>query len=619
MHGITSESAATKGTPNPPTREVPSSRDGSLRANGEARSAHDTSKLVPPQRLVRERIRQRITELSSTIDRTRLGRETLESHARQLVSDLPRSEQYVGWTMVMLHSACWCEAVSAVRFSRRLCLLPAFSVVTNEEATNNDGLAGVWQRLHRLATQLGYRVLVGADSPTVMQTMLEGDIEAIVGFANLPLLERALDKLLLVGIPCMALPVAEGNDSKGMFDEDWAKEMLLVEHAPAGVGQSYARLMQTASEMFTPEGIDRLVRRRATPGHDVAATAVDRLDPLTATETIACDFLTRGGKYSRPFMTLAAYDAVRSVQMHEHRDAQQGAEAIPDAVLRAAMCIEAFHKASLVHDDLQDNDDFRYGQPAIHRRWGAPTAINVGDYLIGLGYRLVSRESTALGAACVADILDCLAQAHLRLSEGQGAELIWRDALQKQLTTDDALRIYSLKTSPAFEAALYTGVRLAGGAESLIDAIRQFSHAIGVAFQILNDLGDWVGDQHNKLQAGGDLLGGRPTVLLALALAGLDDVDREALLAIVRGEAKVSDADRIAEATKLFQKADVFDKARKLVDEYQQLAAEVAAKIEVAPFRRLLQFLLETVLQRSANCQTQMAAQLPPPHIVISP
>jgi geranylgeranyl pyrophosphate synthase len=94
-----------------------------------------------------------------------------------------------------------------------------------------------------------------------------------------------------------------------------------------------------------------------------------------------------------------------------------------------------------VHDDIQDDDDFRYGVPTLHRAYGTATAINIGDYLIGLGYRLVSHEAKSLGYDVVGDILDRLAEAHLRLSEGQGAELLWRDSRNKQLTSADALRI----------------------------------------------------------------------------------------------------------------------------------------------------------------------------------
>src|SRR5207253_3826384 len=129
---------------------------------------------------------------------------------------------------------------------------------------------------------------------------------------------------------------------------------------------------------------------------------------------------------------------------------------LSDSVKRTALAIEAFHKASLVHDDIEDDDSYRYGQETLHRQYGVGTAINIGDYLIGLGYRLVSRERKALGAECAADILDKLADAHLKLSEGQGAELLWRDAAEKALTPLDALKIYALKTTPAFEAALYS-------------------------------------------------------------------------------------------------------------------------------------------------------------------
>src|SRR5205823_7742233 len=189
------------------------------------------------------------------------------------------------------------------------------------------------------------------------------------------------------------------------------------------------------------------------------------------------------------------------------------------------------HKASLIHDDIEDDDSFRYGQETLHRRHGVGTAINVGDYLIGLGYRLVSRSRKELGGDCAADILDRLADAHLKLSEGQGAELLWRDARDKSLTPLDALKIYALKTAPAFEAALYAGLRLAGPADQYEKLVTEFSRHLGVAFQVLNDLKDWDGDSDNKLVAGQDILAGRPTLLLALALEGSGPDERAELLA----------------------------------------------------------------------------------------
>jgi geranylgeranyl pyrophosphate synthase len=268
-------------------------------------------------------------------------------------------------------------------------------------------------------------------------------------------------------------------------------------------------------------------------------------------------------------------------------------------VCRAALAIETFHKASLVHDDIEDDDTFRYGQETLHRQHGVATAINVGDYLIGLGYRLVSRDRKTLGGDCAADILDKLAESHLKLSEGQGAELLWRDAADKALTPLDALKIYALKTSPAFEAALYSGLRLAGPADQYEKAVTEFSRHLGIAFQILNDLKDWEGDSDNKLQAGTDVLAARPTLLLALALEGSKPAEREELQAILRGlTPPARQEDIVARVRELFTRAGVFAKAEKLIDKSRARAEAVADNLEPTELRELLYYLVDTVLER---------------------
>ncbi|MBN79445.1 MAG: hypothetical protein CMJ70_04835 [Planctomycetaceae bacterium] len=237
----------------------------------------------------------------------------------------------------------------------------------------------------------------------------------------------------------------------------------------------------------------------------------------------------------------------------------------------------------------------------MHRRFGTPTAINVGDYLIGLGYRLVSRERAELGAEVVADILDCLADAHMKLSEGQGAELLWRDAANKVLKPIDALKLYALKTSPAFEAALLCGARLAGSVESYRQPLKQFSRNLGVAFQILNDLGDWEGDSNNKLVAGGDVLGGRPTLLWALALESLSPGLRDELISLVQEDDGTLPEKRIQRVRQLYHEAGVFEQAHRLVDKHQQRAEAIVGEIECEELQRLLHFLIDTILERPAE------------------
>ncbi len=98
----------------------------------------------------------------------------------------------------------------------------------------------------------------------------------------------------------------------------------------------------------------------------VTLEQIQGMDAVAATEHIAYDFLSRGGKHSRPFITLAAYDAMTGGACTE-ASAAQAVEQIPISVRRAAMCIETFHKASLVHDDIEDDDAYRYGQLAVHQ------------------------------------------------------------------------------------------------------------------------------------------------------------------------------------------------------------------------------------------------------------
>ncbi|MCS7047069.1 MAG: polyprenyl synthetase family protein [Gemmataceae bacterium] len=265
----------------------------------------------------------------------------------------------------------------------------------------------------------------------------------------------------------------------------------------------------------------------------------------------------------------------------------------------------------MVHDDIEDDDTFRYGRTTLHRQHGVGTAINVGDYLIGLGYRLVSRERTSIGADTAADILDKLAEAHLKLSEGQGAELLWRDAKDKTLTALDALKIYALKTAPAFEAALYAGLRLAGPTGAYDKMVADFSRHLGVAFQILNDLNDWEGDSDNKLIAGQDVLAGRPTLLLALALEGLTgDAKLELLQLLHRDDHQRTqdppaiDSLTVVRIRRLFEKANVFEKAEKLVDKYRARAEAIADEVEPTALRELLYYLVDTVLTRTVNAAT---------------
>ena len=235
-----------------------------------------------------------------------------------------------------------------------------------------------------------------------MRMILAGEADAVLGVACLDALENTLDKILLAGVPSHGRPPAGqrlprhvGGRGLGRADDRDA--------APAGPA--------VLADLSAPD---------AGGGGDVRAGGIGAIalaalrqpvrfpPPTTSTpcsppRAIACGFLAAGGKRSRPFITLAVYDAL-SGSGGTQSDGAAAAAQLPDAVKRVALAIEVFHKASLVHDDVEDDDPFRYGLPAVHRKHGVAAAINAGDYLIGLGYRLAAGVRESLGAETAADV-----------------------------------------------------------------------------------------------------------------------------------------------------------------------------------------------------------------------
>lgn len=578
-------------------------------------------KVVPPTRELRERIRAEANRFGQTLDRSQpLTKADLQKMGAELLRGMGLEEQYLGFTMVCIANEFWREQVQAVDFKRRLLLLP--HCLKHAEGCPADydefgldcrkcGACSIAD-FKTKAEDLGYKVLVSEGTPLVLKIIVSGHVDAIVGVACLNVLEKAFDKILLAGIPCVAAPLLSSNCKSTSVDEDWVAELIdLQTPPPPRRTKTFLHLLRLAHQICEEPELSRLAprmretnQRAGSVNNGSAAVAATSgtssfaaSDPLVQHEAIAYEWLSQGGKRSRPFITLAAYDALKG------GPGTLSAEgcAPPDAVRRTALAIEAFHKASLVHDDIEDDDTFRYGRTTLHRQYGVGTAINVGDYLIGLGYRLVSRERKELGGACTADILNKLSEAHLKLSEGQGAELLWRDARDKTLTPLDALKIYALKTAPAFEAALYAGLRLAGPAEPYEKTVAEFSKNLGVAFQILNDLKDWDGDDDNKRIAGQDVLAARPTLLLALALEGLAPAEREELLSLIQRRSEKDPAAVLLERVRqLFTQAHVFEKAEKLVEKYRARAEAVADDVPLTELRALLYYLVDSVLDRPA-------------------
>jgi geranylgeranyl pyrophosphate synthase len=554
-------------------------------------------KAVPESLDHRERLKNEAEKYAHTLDKSQpFSKDTLEAHGRKLLAQLGEPEKHLGFTMVMIGNFFWKQQFLAVPFQRRMLLLP--HCLKHAEGCPADydefgldcekcGACSIADYKVR-AEQLGYKVLVAEGSPIVLKIIVSGHIDGILGVACLNVLEKAIDKVLIAGVPSYAIPLHSGDCKSTTLDESWVWDVLeKYEEPKAPPTTSYVPLMRSANELFDVH-FDRLLPRVRSKGDPA-----DLNSPLSATEAIAYDWLKNGGKRFRPFITLAAYDAARGGAA-----AAAGAGNVvpefPDTVSRVAMAIEAFHKASLVHDDIEDDDLYRYGRETLHRCHGLGTAINVGDHLIGLGYRLVSSIRQEAGAETAADIADRMAAAHVKLCDGQGAEMHWHNSPGQVLKPIDALQIYALKTSPAFEAALYAGLRLAGPVADYEEMIPVFARHLGVGFQILNDLKDWQEDSDNKMIAGQDATALRPTLLLALAFEAADREQRAELEALIddRGPAAL----RAGRLRRVFEACGVFDKARALVEKSRARAEALADEVQPDSLRQLLYFLVDMVL-----------------------
>ena len=197
---------------------------------------------------------------------------------------------------------------------------------------------------------------------------------------------------------------------------------------------------------------------------------------MTEIEAIAVEFCGRGGKRLRPRLCRAAFEAARS-----GKDPAGRIEDLCEAV-------ECFHKASLIHDDIQDGDEERYGRPTVWKEHGVAVAIAVGDWLVAHGYSLIVQS----GFHNVLDMVKATITSHVALCEGQGDDLLnpQPPALTPQLSIPNShpyLSICERKTGEAFALAAELGA-MAAGADGA--PYRRYGLDFGILFQIRDDLAD---------------------------------------------------------------------------------------------------------------------------------
>src|SRR5207245_3862305 len=309
-------------------------------------------KIVAATRELRDRVRAAAAEFGKSVDRSKpLTRQGLQQMSEDLLRQLGLGEQYLGFTMVAISNEFWRDQLQSIDFKRRLLLLPHCLKHGEGGPADYDefgldckkcGACSVADFKVK-AEELGYKVLVSEGTPIVLKIIISGHVDAIVGVACLNVLEKALDKVLLAGVPCVAAPLLSSNCRSTSVDDDWVSDLIALRtEPPKAKTKTYVHLMRAAHQICEEPELARLAPRRF--------KAADLR--LQEHENIAFDWLGQGGKRSRPFITLAVHDAVKG---GPGTMAEAQLE-LPDHVRRTALAIEPLQKGHLHPDATQCGD-----------------------------------------------------------------------------------------------------------------------------------------------------------------------------------------------------------------------------------------------------------------------
>ena len=261
----------------------------------------------------------------------------------------------------------------------------------------------------------------------------------------------------------------------------------------------------------------RLAEVEAALSHWVAEDAPERLSDAMRYAVLD------GGKRLRPLLVLAACEAVRGN---------------PEAALRAACAVELIHAYSLVHDDMpcMDNDVLRRGKPTVHVKFGEAGALLAGDALQALAFELLAPEGDAVPAAIQARLCRLLARAagHEGMAGGQAIDLA---SVGIALDESALRRMHRMKTGALLQGSVMMGVACGEAPATAQDALRSYGAALGLAFQVVDDILDVTQDSATLGKtAGKDAAQSKPTYVSLMGLDGArahaDDLLAQALASL---------------------------------------------------------------------------------------
>src|SRR3989337_743580 len=230
------------------------------------------------------------------------------------------------------------------------------------------------------------------------------------------------------------------------------------------------------------------------------------------------DFLDRGGKRWRPFLFLLIVEALGRN---------------PDEFLDFAIIPEVVHNGTIMVDDIEDDSEFRRGKRCAHRLFGLDVAINAGNTMYYLPLLPLVKNRDKLSAEKLSKIYEIYVQEMINLSLGQAIDIAWHKGLADadKITEAQYLQMCAYKTGTLASMAAKIAAVLCEASEDTVERLGRFAEALGVAFQIQDDVLDLTSNELAKKKGGRgqDITEGKRSLIVIHTLAKAKAADRKRL------------------------------------------------------------------------------------------
>jgi octaprenyl-diphosphate synthase len=308
--------------------------------------------------------------------------------------------------------------------------------------------------------------------------------------------------------------------------------------------------------------VNRLIRARMASDH------APRIPEVTA------HLIEAGGKRLRPLLTLAAARML----------GYQGADHI-----KLAATVEFIHTATLLHDDVVDESQRRRGRPTANLLWDNKSSVLVGDYLFSRSFQLMVETGSLR-------VLDILANASATIAEGEVLQL----TAAQDLATDEGiyLQVVRGKTAALFSAATEVGGVIAGAPEDQVRALYDYGDALGIAFQIADDILDYGGASAVIGKNTGDDFRERKMTLPVIRAVAAADAEERAFWTRVIERGDQQDGD-LAQALAILSRHGAIDSARTTAVDWGARAKAALLNLPASDMRNLLSELADFVVSRA--------------------